>query len=337
VSVTGAHHGYAALIDSPLLARGKQLAEQLDRAPELVNLLWAEWAGLDVACRFDQGDPIAEALLDLADVTEVPVAPVLGHTAYGISRWHHGDLRASSRHLDAARDAADAMPAEALDSVLFDLDQLRLALPFSVYLHDLLGDVDDVEARFDDLVRRLPGDRYWELAVMNFAASGALSTGDLPRAERAARRGLAADPEGMFAFWGMAGRCYLGATLALQGAVDEGLALLDEAWGRYTAMGLRTNGVTVLASRAMALAQAGRLDEATRSLADASGELASYQERYAEPTVLLADAVLRHARGDDAAEVVKVLAEAAGVATSQGGLRVAARVRATAERLGYVL
>jgi DNA-binding SARP family transcriptional activator len=335
VSVTGAHHGYAALIDSPLLARGKQLAEQLDRAPELVNLLWAEWAGVDVACRFDQGDPIAEELLDLAELTEVPVAPVLGHTAYGISRWHHGDLVGAAEHLDTAKAAADSIPAETLAAVLFDLDQLRLSLPFSVYLHDLIGDLDDPEASYDELVRRLPGDRYWELAVMNFAASGALSTGDLHRAERAARRGLAADPTTMFAFWGMAGRCYLGAALALQGNLEEGLPLLDEAWARYTAMGLRTNGVTLLASRAQALAQAGRLEEAAAALDAGRRELTTYKERYAEPTLLLADAVVRHARGDEPAEVAKVLAEAAGVAGTQGGHAMAARIRATAERLGY--
>ena len=333
VSVTGAHHGYAALIGSPLLARGKQLAEQLERAADLVNLLWAEWAGVDVACRFAEGDPIAEELLDLAELTEVPVAPVLGHTAYGISRWHHGDLVAAAEHLDAAKEAADSIPAETLAAVLFDLDQLRLSLPFSAYIHDLIGDLDDPEAAYDELVRRLPGDRYWELAVMNFAASGALSTGDLPRAERAARRGLAADPEGMFAFWGMAGRCYLGAALTLQGNLDEGLPLLDEAWARYTAMGLRTNGVTLLACRAQALAQAGRLEEAAASLADCRRELETYNERYAEPTLLLADAVLRHARGDDPAEVAKVLVEAAGVAGAQGGHAMVARIRATAERL----
>jgi tetratricopeptide (TPR) repeat protein len=337
VSVTGAHHGYAALIGSPLLSRGKQLAEQLDRAPELVNLLWAEWAGVDVACRFDEGDPIAEALLDLADLTEVPVAPVLGNTAYGISRWHHGDLRAASHHLDAARQAADAVPAETLSAVLFDLDQLRLSLPFSVYLHDLLGDLDDPEARYDELVRRLPGDRYWELAVMNFAASGALSTGDLSRSVRAARRGLAADPESMFAFWGMAGRCYLGAALALQGNLEEGLPLLDEAWARYTAMGLRTNGVTLLASRAMAVTQAGRLDEAAATLEQAQRELDTYQERYAEPTLLLAVAMLLHARGADEAEVTKALTEALDLATAQGGMGVAARIRADAERLGVLI
>jgi len=171
---------------------------------------------------------------------------------------------------------------------------------------------------------------------MRFGLLGSLSVlDDAGRPERAARRGLAADPEGMFAFWGMAGRCYLGATLALQGNLDEGLPLLDEAWSRYTAMGLRTNGVTLLASRAQALAQAGRLEEATGALDDGRRELETYKERYAEPTLLLADAILRHARGDEPAEVAKVLADAAGAAGAQGGHAMAARVRATAERLGY--
>jgi DNA-binding SARP family transcriptional activator len=332
VSVTGAHQGYAALINSPLLARGKELAERLDRAPELVNLLWAEWAGVDVACQFDQGDPIAEELLRLADRTDAPVAPVLGHTAYGISRWHHGDLVGAADHLDTARAAAEAIPGDALASILFNLDQLRLSFPFATYIHDLRGDLDDPEAAYDDVVRAIPGDRYWELAVMNFAASGALSTGDLPRAERAARRGLAADPEGMFAFWGWAGRCYLGAALSLQGDLDNGLPLLDDAWANYTAMGLRTNGVTLLASRAQALAEAGRLEEARTSLAAARHELDTYQERYAEPTLLLAEAVMRHALGDDAGPV---FARAAALAEAQGGDNMAARVRTTAGRLGY--
>ena len=100
-------------------------------------------------------------------------------------------------------------------------------------------------------------------------------------------------------------------------------------------MGLRTNGLTLLASRAQALAQAGRLDEATTALALAQQELATYQERYAEPTLLLADAVLRHAGADDPSEVAKCFAAAADVATALGGHGMARRVRATAEELGY--
>jgi hypothetical protein len=237
---------------------------------ELLNLLWAEWAGLDVSCRFEQAHPIAQELLELSARTDVAVAPVLGHTAFGIRCWHDGALRDAAHHLSTAASAADAVPPDTLASVLLDLDQLRLSGPFAVYIHDLLGDVGDVDPRFEELVRRAPDDGYWVLLVMNFAASGALSTGNLERAVRAARRGLAADPDGIFAFWGMAARGYLGAALALQGEVDGGLAILDPAWARYTEMGLRTNGMTLLASRAQALAQAGRVEEATASLAAAS-------------------------------------------------------------------
>ncbi|MDQ4069943.1 MAG: AAA family ATPase [Actinomycetota bacterium] len=335
VSVTGAHRGYAALIDSPLLVRGRHLAEETGSTRELVNLLWAEWAGLDVACRFDRADPIAEELLTVSKRTDTPAAPVLGHTAYGIARWHRGALREAAEHLDAAREAADLIPDGTLASVLFDLDQLRLSLPFSVYVHNLLGDLDDPEARYDEVVARQPGDRYWELMVSNFAASGALATGDLARAERAARRGLVADPEGIFFFWNTAGHAYLGASLALQGRIDEGLPLLEEAWARYTSVGLRVNGVTLLASRAQALAQAGRLEAAAGAMADAQRELATYGERYAEPALLLAEAVFRHAQGEDRDEVAKVFVQAAELATAQGGHGIARRIHRTAEGLGY--
>jgi ATP/maltotriose-dependent transcriptional regulator MalT len=290
-----------------------------------------------VACRFDAGDPIAEELLALAETTDIPLAPVLGHTAYGIRCWHHGELVQAARHLDIAREAAREFPMGTMSAVLFDLDQLRLSDPFAVYVHDLIGDLDDVDGRYEELVRRLPGDRYWELVVMNFAASGALSIGDPARAERTAQRGLAADPEGMFAFWGMACRFYLGAALALQGDLDRGLPLLDEAWDRYTSMGLRTNGLTALASRAQALAQAGRLDEAAAAVDVARRELATYRERHAEPAVLLADAVLRHRRGDSPDAVQAVLTEALAAATEMGAEAVAARVRRTAEELGRPL
>jgi tetratricopeptide (TPR) repeat protein len=335
-----ARHGYPALNGSPLVARGKQLAEQTGRTIELLNLLWAEWAGLDISCQFDRADPIAEELLARAATTDLPIAPVLAHTAFGISRWHHGALLEAAEHLDAATDASAEIPEGTLASLLFDLDQLRLPRPFAVYVHDLIGDWrdgSDAEARYEDLIREVPGDRYWELLVLNFAASGAIAVGDFARAERAARRGVEADPEGMSAFWSMAERGYLGAALALQGRLDEGLALLDEAWARYTEMGLRTNGVTLLASRAQALAHGGRIGAAEAALAEAEGELRATGERFTEPAVLLAEAVLRHARREDTREVAAVLRRAAAAAVAGGARGIERRVRSTAEQLGVSL
>ena len=337
VSVVGARHGYPALVGSPLGARGKRLAEDAGRTLELLNLLWVEWAGLDVSCRFDRADPIAEELLARSKDTDIPVAPILGHTAYGISRWHHGALAESAEHLDLATAAAEAMAARGVSSFLFDLDQLRLSSPFAIYMHDLIGDGGDAEARYDELIRRIPGDRFWELLVSNFAASGALSVGDLPRAVRSARRGVEADPEGISAFWSMAARAYLGAALSLLGNLDEGLPMLDGAWARYVEMGLRTNGVTLLASKAQALAQAGRLDEAEAAVAEAEQVFRTTGERYAEPTLLLAQAVIGHGRGTGASEVAGLLRRAVEVATAGGGGAVARRMEREAARLGLAL
>ena len=123
-------------------------------------------------------------------------------------------------------------------------------------------------------------------------------------------------------------------SVALQGRLDEGLPLFDQAWAAYTAMGLRTNGVNLLAGKAQALAEAGLVQEAGSALADAQRELATYGERHGEPLLLLAEAVLRHARSDDPAEVSRAFAAAADLATTQGSHAITRRVRATAERLG---
>ena len=199
-------------------------------------------------------------MLARSEASGTEVAPVLGHTAYGISCWHRGELLPAVEHLEAAHRAGASIPSGTLVSVLFDLDQLRLSGPVAVYLHVLLDDIgeDEADARFEELIGQFPEDRYWELLVSNFMASGALATGRPDKCVAAARRGLASDPDGIFGFWGIAGRCYLGAGLALRGDLDEGLPLLDFAWAAYNGMGQRTNGVTLLSARAQGLAEAAR-------------------------------------------------------------------------------
>lgn len=339
VAVKGARLGYASLNGSPLLTRGKQLAEQLGRNAELLHLLWVEWAGLDLACLYERAEPTAAELLARSTVFDDPVGPVLGHTAFGITRWHRGDIRGAAEHLDAANELATGILSSTSPLALLDRDGIRLSAPFGVYLHELIGDRadGDADAGYQAAINLLPHDPFWELVVMNFTASAALSTGKAERVVRAAHRGMAADPEGVSAFWSMALRCYYGAALCLLGEVDEGLALLDPAWARYKAMGLRTNAPTWLGSRAHGLALAGRVDEAEASLVEAQHVLHAYRDDYATSTVLLAEAVVRHARGDDAVEVVACLREAVEVATTQGSPAMAERVRRDAAGLGIDL
>jgi hypothetical protein len=82
---------------------------------------------------------------------------------------------------------------------------------------------------------------------------------------------------------------------------------------------------------------AGHLDEAEAALSNTIRELETYGERYAEPLVLEAEAVVGHARGDDAERLAALLGRRVSLATEQGARGVTPRVAATADRLGLAV
>jgi DNA-binding SARP family transcriptional activator len=334
LSIKRSVHGYASIADSPHLRRAKELAQRADRADIHARLLWAEWAAYDTRCDFDRSDAIAQQLHELGARGDEPLARITGLASLGISRWHRGHVGEASALLDdACRAAADAaVPTATLG---LDLEVVLLPYPFARYLHVLTGDLDEVagEAEFEALAAAAP-DRYAVSLVQMFASAGAVTTGRPEWAERAARRGIDADPEGTFSFWGRGLHGYLAAALILQGRVDEGLSTIDAAIDRFIEAGGRTGVVVYKAARAAGLAAAGRIDAAVDAVAAAYRELEAYGERFAEPLVLEADASLRHARGDDPAEVAGVMAAAIALAAEQGSHAIARRIGATAQRLG---
>jgi hypothetical protein len=334
LSIQRSVHGYASIADSPHLRRAKELAERADRADIHARLLWAEWAAYDTRCDFDRSDAIARQLHELGARGDEPLARITGLASLGISRWHRGHVGEASALLDdACRAAADAaVPTATLG---LDLEVVLLPYPFARYLHVLTGDLDEVagEAEFEALAAAAP-DRYAVSLVQMFASAGAVTTGRPEWAERAARRGIDADPEGTFSFWGRGLHGYLAAALIQQGRVDEGLSTIDAAIDRFIEAGGRTGVVVYKAARAAGLAATGRIDAAVDAVAAAYRELEVYGERFAEALVLEADASLRHARGDDPAEVAGVMAAAIALAAEQGSHAIARRIAATAQRLG---
>jgi DNA-binding SARP family transcriptional activator len=334
LSIQRSVHGYASIADSPHLQRAKELAQRAGRADIHARLLWAEWAAYDTRCDFDRSDAIAQQLHQLGGRGDEPLARITGLASLGISRWHRGHVGEASALLDeACRAAADvAVPTATLG---LDLEVILLPYPFAKYLHVLTGDLDEVagEAEFEALAAAAP-DRYAVSLVQMFASAGAVTTGRPDWAERAARRGMDADPEGTFSFWGRGLHGYLAAALILRGRVDEGLSMIDVAIDRFIEAGGRTGVVVYKAARAAGLAAAGRIDAAVDAVAGAYGELEAYGERFAEPLVLEADASLRHARGDDPAQVASVMAAAMALAAEQGSHAIARRIAATAQRLG---
>jgi DNA-binding SARP family transcriptional activator len=332
LSIQRSVHGYASVAQSPHLRRAKELARRSERVDALARLLWTEWAAYDSMCDFDRSDAVALQLHELGSGSTVPLARVTGLAALGISRWHRGEVGEASTLLDEAVVAGADVPVPAMTLGL-DLEVLLLPHPFSRYLQVLTGALEsaaEAETAFDELAALAP-DRYAVSLVQMFSAGGALTTGRFEWAERAARKGIEADPESTFSFWGRGLQGYLAAALIEQGRYDEGLAALDAAIDRFVEAGGRTGVVVYKSARAAGLAGAGRLDAAAQAVASAYKEMETYGERFAEPLVLEADARYRLAAGEPGAE--DLLARAEARATAGGAHGIARRVRATAERL----
>ncbi len=332
LSIQRSVHGYASVAQSPHLRRAKELARRAGQVDALARLLWTEWAAYDTMCDFDRSDAVALQLHELGTGSTVPLARVTGLAALGISRWHRGEVGEASRLLDEAVVAGADVPVPAMTLGL-DLEVLLLPHPFSRYLQVLTGALDsaaEAETAFEELAALAP-DRYAVSLVQMFSAAGALTTGRFEWAERAARKGVEADPESTFSFWGRGLQGYLAAALIEQGRYDEGLAALEVAIDRFVEAGGRTGVVVYKAARAAGLTDAGRMDAAARAVASAYKELQTFGERFAEPLVLEADARFRHAAGEPGAE--DLMTRAVELATAGGAHGIAKRVLATAERL----
>jgi DNA-binding SARP family transcriptional activator len=336
LSIQRSMHGYASVGDSPHLTRAKDLARRAGRTETLTRLLWTEWAAFDAMCDLDRSEAVARQIRALADEVDEPLARVTSLASLAISRWHRGFVTEAASLIDeAGRLAAEVnLPAQPLG---LDLEVVLLPHPFSLYVHDLVGDRDpgEIEAAFAGLAELAP-DRYAIALMSMLAAAGAVAVGDAPRAERAARRGIEADPERVFSFWTRGNEAYLAAAHLLAGRLDEGLALIGPATEAFIAAGARAGVAVYRAAHAAGLAAAGRLDEADGLLAQARRLLDADGERFAEPLVLEAAAIVVHARDGGKPQVAELLEQAAALAARQGSFAVARRIEATATRLDVV-
>ncbi len=337
LSIQRSLHGYGSIAESPTLRRAKDLARRAGRVDSLARLLWTEWAAYDTRCDFVRSGVLADQLSELAEGSDDPLVQVTGLGSLGINRWHAGEVAEAAALLDeAVRIGVDARPPAM--SLGLDLEVLLLPHPFSRYLHVLIGDAgpaEEAEAGLERLADAAP-DRYAVSLVEMLSAAAALAVGEPQWAERASRRGISADPESTFSFWGRGLHAYLACALIEQGRVGEGLPMLEDAIERYVASGARTGMVLFQACRATGLAAAGRLDEAEGAVDDARREAEVHGERFGEPLVLEADARVRLTRGADPA-AVNLLVAGVDLADRQGAHAVARRVAATADRLGVDL
>jgi DNA-binding SARP family transcriptional activator len=325
LEVAKARRYFQGASDLDVLGRAKELAERCGQRDVLIDLVWFEWSALATSCRGEEAAPLAMELRRLTADDPRPGVRATGHQIYGVLCWGAGRISEAVEHLDIALDlmAQAGPPADP-----FAMERALVSNTFWIWHHIVVGDLTPEEgfARFDDLIAAMP-DRFAVASICGFAATMAVTVGRWDQTDRFAGIGIEAGAGGQFAFWDGQFLMHRGIVLAGRGQVEEAIASFVAGEDRYTGIGGRSAVSTFRASLALQLVTQNRTDEAERWAEAARAELDTYNERWNEPIVLMAEAAVAGARGD-AEEATELYACAADAATLQGSHALAERARA---------
>jgi DNA-binding SARP family transcriptional activator len=331
LEVARARRYYQGIGNRELLERAKQLATRLGRRDVLLGVLWFEWSALATSCRGTEAEPLAREFFELMKNEPELEMQAVGHGVWAVRCWGAGRIKEAVQHLDIAIEMFEQVP-EQFGGLMGERRLVNHT--FWLWMHLVTGDmsVDDVFRGFDRLVARMP-ERFAISSVCGFAATAAIVAGAWDHLDRYVQLGFETDPGSQFSFWYGQHLMQRSIVLARQGRVDEALESFAAGHERYTGVDGRSALPAFQATLAMQIAAHGRVEDARRQVDGARLELDTYDERWNEPIVLLAEGVVTHAEGD--AEAARRLVErAAEVANEQGSYEIAARARSVLETLG---
>jgi tetratricopeptide (TPR) repeat protein len=322
LEVAKARRYFQGATDLDVLGRAKELADRCGQRDVLIDLVWFEWSALATSCRGEEAAPLAMELRRLTADDPRPEVRATGHQIYGVLCWGAGRISEAVEHLDIA---LDLMAQAGPPSDPFAMERTMVSNTFWLWHHIVVGDLTPEEgfSRFDDLIAAMP-DRFAVASICGFAATVAVTIGRWDETDHYARIGIEAGAGGQFAFWDGQFLMHRGIVLAGRGQVEEAIASFAEGEARYTGIGGRSALATFRASLALQLATQGRVDDAGRWAQAARTELDTYNERWNEPIVLMAEAAVVGAAGAHE-EAEELFACAADAATLQGAHTLARR------------
>ncbi len=315
--------------DQPLLDRAMSLADALGERDQLLRLRWFEWAGLAAASQLHEMRRVAGEVVTMTTDDPRPHVRASAHGVRGVSLWSTGDLAAALEELDqfAALMVDAPPPGDPLEAEHF----LTLQL-FWIYHNGLCGSRSAAEtfAAFDAVVFSMP-DGAAAAAICGFAVTTACALGSYEDVVRYVRLGLESDSS-EFGLSGGQMPMGQGIVAAREGKIDEALESFALGKQRYLGLGARSGLATNEATLAGLVAHHGRVSNAELLVHNARVELDTYDERWNEPVVLIAEAEVAHAAGNDARASERIMA-AVERATTQGSNALARRAADVATTL----
>ena len=300
-------HGTAAMA---YLERAEHLAKSLGREEEAAVLLYSRWMALAYSAQYGRSEALARRLLEQGDASSIAVVKALGQQAWGLQQASVGNIGDAFRCLTEASRGFPIVPTQRENDVVWLAQQLS-ALGLLAEMTAVHGDLAGARLLLDEL-ESLAGDDPFKITVWAVHSVRIASVaGDHEWTLAVTTKGIAADPELSFGFFGMYQRLARYWALAMSGRDPNGSAAEVE---RLISENLldppRSDIATWYGLLAEMYVAAGTLDEAAGALDRADWALDTYGQRYGEGLILLVRARLLHARARPAAEVVAA-AEAA--------------------------
>lgn len=300
-------HGTAAL---KLLERAESLATSLGRHEEATILLYSRWMALAYGAQYGHSEPLARRLLDSGNASTIPVVRALGLQGWGLQQAAVGNIGEAFRYLSEAGQSLLIVPAQRENDAVWYAQQLS-ALGLLAEMTAVHGDVPAARVLLERL-ETMAGEDPFKITVWAVHSVRIASVvGDPVWALAVTKKGIAADPELSFGFFGMYQRLARHWALAMTG--HDPSASAKEVHRLITTHLLdppRSDIATWYALLAEMHLAANTLDAAAAALDLADQALDTHGQRYSEGLILLVRARLRRAQGQPI-DAVRTAAEAA--------------------------
>jgi predicted ATPase/DNA-binding winged helix-turn-helix (wHTH) protein len=301
-----------------VLAKGLELAEDLDDLDNQLVALWALWFYQMTSGELREAAPLADRFVAVARRSGDPADMLLGDQIIGSTMHYKGNQLEARRYFESVLAGPDP-PSDWRHSmwVLSDVRVPARAMLARVLLAQGLVDRAALEAQSssdEELVRGRPltictGLRYGVCSV-------ALTTGDLATAARSVAMLTDLAERHGSAFWSRIGRCLEGALLIKQGNFAAGTASLHGALAT-----VRNRPPDLLAVLAEGLVGIGRPVEAVATIDERLERSAKTAEQWYDPELLrIKGMILSQDRTTQSSAAEECFRSAIELAQHQGAL-----------------
>ena len=271
--VTG---GYTEPEAASHLSRARHLAADLGRLEDLGTALLASGVAAMVRGDLQESYQYGLELLDIAERTGANTIAVSAHFMLGMATGNFGQLRKAGDHIDACLAAVDREPADSV-ALRYGPHPRVVMLAYRAMGKSFMGLLDagaTAQEESLDFARALD-DPFTSALGLAFAAELALTLHGPARALALSDELLALTDEHPHPFWQAHGLVTKGRALVEQGAVEEGMRLLEEGSQELAETGGSSDGSILLAEGYLAV---GEIDAAQTIAHEVREYIASIHE-----------------------------------------------------------